>query len=324
MSEVHAASRPPAASRRTAARRTTRATAPSAVPPTGSAPFRLGDISFLNCAPLRWGLRHSGALEQFDLASGPPEWLAEELLAGRLDAGPVSLVRYLRHTDAWELLPGGVAVGSDGPVHSCHLVSRAPLDMLDGAVVALSRASRTTALLARILLEDALGVHPEYRPAAQDLDAMLTGADAAVLIGDDALRLHARPPAGLRIQDTGALWREWTGLPMVFAVWVVRREAARAHPERVRAVSAALAEAAALARAHPAAVARAAAAESARGPGGRLSEQVLLDYYRVLDYSLGDRQFAAVREFARRAAARGEVPADPLPPPSPQAPGGHP
>jgi chorismate dehydratase len=153
---------------------------------------------------------------------------------------------------------------------------------------------------------------------------MLTGADAAVLIGDDALRLHARPPAGLRIQDTGALWREWTGLPMVFAVWVVRREAARAHPERVRAVSAALAEAAALARAHPAAVARAAAAESARGPGGRLSEQVLLDYYRVLDYSLGDRQFAAVREFARRAAARGEVPADPLPPPSPQAPGGHP
>ncbi|MDX3091954.1 MULTISPECIES: menaquinone biosynthesis protein [Streptomyces] len=310
MTEVHAASRRSAPSRR----RTTH--------PAPAAPFRLGDISFLNCAPLRWGLRHGGAREQFALASGPPEWLAEELLAGRLDAGPVSLVRYLRHPDAWELLPGGLAVGSDGPVRSCHLVSRAPLGELDGAVVALSRTSRTTTLLARILLEDALGVRPEYRPAPQHLDSMLATADAAVLIGDEALRLHARPPAGLRVQDTGALWREWTGLPMVFAVWVVRREVARERPERVRAISAALAEAAALARAHPAAVARAAAAESARGSGGPLSEDVLLDYYRVLDYSLGARQLAAVREFAHRAAVRGEVPlADP---PPPTAPGGHP
>jgi chorismate dehydratase len=284
--------------------------------------LRLGDISFLNCAPLRWGLRHGAAREQFALTSAPPERLAEELLAGRLDAGPVSLVRYLRHPDAWDLLPGGLAIGSDGPVRSCHLVSRAPLRELDGAVVALSRTSRTTTLLARILLEDALGVRPEYRPAPQHLDSMLATADAAVLIGDEALRLHARPPAGLRVQDTGALWREWTGLPMVFAVWVVRREVARERPERVRAISAALAEAAALARAHPAAVARAAAAESARGSGGPLSEDVLLDYYRVLDYSLGARQLAAVREFAHRAAVRGEVPlADP---PPPTAPGGHP
>lgn len=304
MTAVHATSRSPAASRRST----------SASPP---APLRLGDISFLNCAPLRWGLAYSGAREELDMVSGPPEWLAEELLAGRLDAGPVSLVRYLRHADVWELLPGGVAVGSDGPVHSCHLVSRAPLESLDGAVVALSEASRSTALLARMLLEDAVGVRPRYRSAPQNLDDMLAAADAAVLIGDEALRLRARPPAGLRVQDTGALWRSWTGLPMVFAVWVVRREVAREHPERVRAVAAALADAAERARAHPEAVATAAAAESARGPSGRLSEQVLLDYYRVLDYSLGDRQFAAVREFARRAAARGEVPENRTLPPVP-------
>ncbi|MGW2787756.1 menaquinone biosynthesis protein [Streptomyces populi] len=284
---------------------------------SSSAPLRLGDISFLNCAPLRWGLAYSGAREEFDMASGPPEWLAEELLAGRLDAGPVSLVRYLRHADAWKLLPGGIAIGSDGPVHSCHLVSRAPLENLDGAVVALSEASRSTALLARILLEDAIGVRPGYRSAPQNLDDMMATADAAVLIGDEALRLRARPPAGLQVRDTGALWRSWTGLPMVFAVWVVRREVAREHPERVRAVAAALSDAARQARAHPEAVATAAAAESARGPGGRLSEQVLLDYYRVVDYSLGDRQLAAVREFARRAAARGEVPEGRTLPPVP-------
>ncbi|GAA2733871.1 menaquinone biosynthesis protein [Streptomyces nogalater] len=283
----------------------------------------MGDISFLNCAPLRWGLAHSGAREQFDMVSGPPEWLAGELLAGRLDAGPVSLARYLRHTDAWELLPDGVAIGSDGPVHSCHIVSRAPLDNLDGAVVALSEASRSTTLLARILLEDAVGVRPVYRSVPQNLDDMLDIADAAVLIGDEALRLHARPPAGLRIQDTGALWRGWTGLPMVFAVWVVRREVAREHPLAVRALAASLTDAAERAGAHPEAVARAAAAESARSPGGRLSEQVLVDYYRVLDYSLGDRQLAAMSEFRRRAAARGELTEErSLHPATPPVPGG--
>lgn len=314
MTVVHATSRPPAASRRTASASPHTASASA----SRSARLRVGDISFLNCAPLRWGLARSGAREAFDMVSGPPEWLAEELLAGRLDAGPVSLVRYLRHADAWQLLPGGVAIGSDGPVHSCHLVSRAPLKSLDGAVVALSEASRSTSLLVRMVLEDAIGVRPTYRWAAQNLDDMLAVADAAVLIGDDALRLHARPPAGLRVRDTGALWHGWTGLPMVFAVWVVRREVAREHPDRVRAVAAALTDAAERARAHPESVAAAAAAESARGPdgpGGRLPEQVLLDYYRVLDYSLGDRQLAAVREFARRAAARGEVPESrPLPP----------
>lgn len=274
-----------------------------------SAELRLGDISFLNCAPLRWGLRQSGAHERFDLVAGPPEWLATELLAGRLDAGPVSLVRYLRHTDVWTLLSDRVAIGSDGPVHSCHVVSRKPLTSLDRATVAVSDASRTTAVLARMLLEDMVAVHPVYRSAPQQLDAMLAGADAAVVIGDEALRVSAALPAGLRVSDTGELWRKWTGLPMVFAVWVVTRDVARRHPARVRAAAEALADAAERARAQPAAVAAAAAVEAAHGPSGPLPQRVLLDYYHALDYSLGDRQLAGIREFASRAAARGDIPA---------------
>lgn len=274
--------------------------------------LRMGNISFLNCAPLRWGLAAGRGTARpeaaFDLVEGPPEWLAGELLAGRLDAGPVSLTRYLRHRDTLGLLPGGVAVGSDGPVRSCHLVSRGPLSGLDGAKVALSTASRSTVLLARMLLEDAVGVRPAYREAAQELDAMLATADAAVLIGDDALRLGAAPPPGLLISDTGALWRDWTGLPMVFAVWVVRHDVARRRPAEVRAAAAVLTGAAALAREHPQEVAAAAAAEAAATPGGALPEHVLLDYYRAIDHSLGDRQLAGLREFARRAAARGAIP----------------
>lgn len=274
---------------------------------SGAVPPRLGDISFLNCAPIRWGLADSGALREIDLVSATPERLAAELLSGALDISPISLVRYLRHADDLCLLPG-LAIGSDGPVGSCHIVSRGPLEGLDGQVVALSEASRSTALLARMLLEDGVGVRPVYRTARQDLEGMLRTARAAVVIGDDALRLQADVPRGLTVHDTGAMWRNWTGLPMVFAVWAVRREFAEARPDVVREVQAALTDAVVRARSHPLEVAAAAARASREGRAGALEVPVLLDYYRSLDYSLGDRQLAAIQEFAERAAARGETP----------------
>jgi chorismate dehydratase len=219
----------------------------------------------------------------------------------------VSLAHYLRHTGELLLLPG-LAIGSDGPVQSCNLVSRVPLERLDGRTVALSDTSRTTVLLVRMLLEDAVGVRPVYRSHRQDLEAMLTAADAAVLIGDDALRLNAAGRPGYTVHDTGAMWRDLSGLPMVFAVWAVRREFALAHPERTRAVHAALLDALCRARRAPGAVAAAAARESAGTRNGHLDEGVLAGYYQALDYSLGERQLAAVGEFARRAAVWGEVP----------------
>ncbi len=299
---------------------------------------RVGDFSFLNCAPIRWGLAASGQAHRFDSLSAPPARIATELRTGRLDVGPVSLVEYLRHADELLLLPG-LAIGSDGPVQSCHLVSPVPLTDLHDRTVALSETSRTTVLLVRMLLEDAFGARPVYLPHRQDLDAMLDRADAAVLIGDDALRLNTTGRPGYTVHDTGELWRDWTGLPMVFAVWAVRRSFALDQPERLRGVHAALLDAVALARGNPDAVASAAARECAASPRGRLDERVLADYYAALDYCLGARHLASIREFARRAAARGEVPANarplfapalcdgaplPVPRPYPAFHGGHP
>ncbi|MGA5900207.1 menaquinone biosynthetic enzyme MqnA/MqnD family protein [Streptomyces venetus] len=273
----------------------------------GTLTARLGDISFLNCAPIRWGLADSGAVHDVDLVSAAPERLAARLLSGDLDISPISLVRYLRHADDLYVLPG-LGISSDGPVRSCHIVSRDPLEDLDGREVALSDASRSTTLLARMLLEDAIGVRPVYRTLRQDVEGMLKTARAAVVIGDDALRLHADVPRGLTVHDTGAMWRSWTGLPMVFAVWAARREFAQARPDVVREVRAALLDAVGRARSHPEEVAAAAAREARSGRAGALGTPVLLDYYRALDYSLGERQLAAIQEFAARAAARGEVP----------------
>lgn len=271
--------------------------------------IRLGDIAFLNCAPIRWGLRNGDTETPLAVEPALPERLAELLLGGKLDISPVSLVRYLRHADELLLLPG-LAIASDGPVRSCLIVSDGPLERLDDRTVALSRDSRSSTLLARILLEDTIGVRPRYRRERQHLDTMLSVADAAVLIGDEALHANVTRQRGLVAHDVGQLWRDWTGLPMVFAVWAARRDFAGRHPGRVRAAHATLLAARRRALRNLAAVTDSAAREPAARESGAFTREVLLDYYQCLDYTLGERHLASIRAFARLGAARGELPAD--------------
>jgi chorismate dehydratase len=269
---------------------------------------RVGHIQFLNCLPLYWGLMRSGALLDVDLHKDTPDRLNAALVAGDLDIGPISLVEYLRHTDELLLLPD-LAVGSDGPVLSVNLVSTLPLDRLDrldGRRVALGSTSRTGVLLARMLLAARYGATPEYFSCPPDLTEMLLEADAAVLIGDVALRaLYEAPRRGLTVTDLGQAWREWTGLPMVFAAWAVRREFAEAQPGQVKDVHEAFLRSREVSLRELDEVATAAARWEP------FDAATLASYFRVLDFSLGERQVAGVREFARRAAELGAVP--PLP-----------
>src|SRR4051794_1243612 len=185
---------------------------------------RVGHIQFLNCLPIYWGLMRSGALLDVDLHKDTPDRLNTALVDGDLDIGPISLVEYLRHADELLLLPD-LAVGSDGPVLSVNLGSTVPPAELDGRKVALGSTSRTGVMLARILLAGRYGADPEYFDCPPDLTEMLLEADGAVLIGDVALRaLYEAPRRGLTVTDLGQAWREWTGLPMVFAVWAARRD----------------------------------------------------------------------------------------------------
>ena len=270
-------------------------------PPAWRRP-RVGHIQFLNCLPLYWGLMRSGALLGVDLHKDTPDRLNDALVAGELDVGPISLVEYLRHTEELLLLPD-LAVGSDGPVLSVNVVSTVALDELDGRRVALGSTSRTGVLLARMLLESRYGVQPEYFRCPPDLTEMLLEADAAVLIGDAALRARSEAPRrGLIVTDLGEAWREWTGLPMVFAVWAVRRDFAEAYPGVVKEVHQAFLTSRELCLTELETVASAAARWEP------FSADELADYFRALDFSLGERQIAGLREFAARAADAGVVP----------------
>jgi chorismate dehydratase len=197
---------------------------------------RLGHIQFINCLPLYYGLVKNDDLLDVDLVKSNPKDLATQLVAGELDIAPIPTIEYARHADDLVLLPD-IAISSDGEVQSILLLSTRPASELSGATVALADTSRTSQVLARILLAKRWAVDATFVEMPPDLPAMLREADAALLIGDDALRAYWDKPADVIEYDLGTEWTAWTGLPMVYAVWAVRREFAKAQPDATKAVT---------------------------------------------------------------------------------------
>ncbi|MCQ4045176.1 menaquinone biosynthesis protein [Streptomyces rubrisoli] len=265
----------------------------------------MGHIQFLNCLPLYWGLARTGTLLDLELTKDTPDELNDMLVRGDLDIGPISLVEFLRHADDLVVLPD-IAVGCDGPVMSCVIVSQVPLDQLDGAKVALGSTSRTSVRLAQLLLAERIGVSPDYYTCPPDLGLMMQEAQAAVLIGDSALRatLHDAPRLGLEVHDLGLMWKEWTGLPFVFAVWAARREYLADRPRAVFEVHKAFLASRDLSLEEV----EKAAEQAARWEA--FDAEVLRRYFTTLDFSLGRDQLTGIAEFARRVGDSTGFPPD--------------
>lgn len=210
---------------------------------------RLGHIQFINCLPLYYGMVKNDVLLDVDLVRANPADLADMLVAGELDIAPIPAIEYARHADDLVLLPR-IAISSDGEVQSILLVSTVPAEELTGHTVALAANSRTSQVLARVLLDKRWDVKPSFVEMPPDLPAMLRDADAALLIGDEALRTYWDRPAGLFVYDLGAEWTRWTDLPMVYAVWAVRRTFAKSDHTVVATVAEALDESLAYCRGH--------------------------------------------------------------------------
>jgi len=210
---------------------------------------RLGHIQFINCLPLYYGMVKNDVLLDVELVRADPAELATDLLAGKLDLAPIPAIEYARHAEELVLLPD-IAISSDGEVQSILLLSKVPANELTGCTVALTNTSRTSQVLARILLAKHWDATPTYVEMPPDLPAMLRDADAALLIGDEALRAYWESPLGVHVYDLGTEWKAWTGLPMVYAVWAVRREFAIQQPEAVRSVGDSLTGSLAYCRAH--------------------------------------------------------------------------
>ena len=177
---------------------------------------RVGAVNYLNARPLIEDLEHYAP--QWQLVLDVPSRLADAMAAGLLDIGLIPVVEFLRAPE-YTFIPG-IAIASWGPVLSVTLFSRVPWPHIRR--IALDEGSRTSAALVQVLMLQRWGVEAEYQSLPLNAAGEEVDADAVLLIGDRAMR--ACLPGWPYAYDLGMEWTDWTGLPMVYALWAVRPE----------------------------------------------------------------------------------------------------
>jgi predicted solute-binding protein len=165
---------------------------------------------------LVWGLQHGRQRNTFDLSFEIPSVCADKLADGSADIGLVPVIEAKRQ--GLEFVPG-LGIACNGPVRSILLVSHVPAP--DIRTLAADSSSRTSVALTELILRERFGATPRMVTHVPDLARMLDCADAALVIGDPALRFHP-DELPYHVYDLGQEWKWLTGLPMVFAVWAAR------------------------------------------------------------------------------------------------------
>jgi len=186
--------------------------------------LRIGQIEYANCTPIYHVLREHFPCSEYEFVKGVPTELNRLLALGYIDVCPSSSIEYALHHDQYRIFPQ-LSISSDGAVASVLLFSRIPIEHLDGTIILLSSESATSVNLLKILMAQRYNCYCRYAVTPLSLSDALLDSPALLLIGDAALRASFSD-SGLHIYDLGTLWRDWTGLPFVFALWLCRKEVA--------------------------------------------------------------------------------------------------
>jgi chorismate dehydratase len=254
--------------------------------------IRVGAVSYLNAKPLYHRLEEWA--DGVELSMDLPSRLAEKLASGELDLALVPSVEYLRGAESgYEILPG-FAIAARGAVRSVKLFSRVPFGRIDR--LALDEGSRSSQALTLVWLDARHGVRPSIvEPLPMGVSALESTADAVLVIGDRAMKVPDAPFHS--VVDLAEAWNELTGLPFVFALWVVRPGVELGDLPNI------------LARCRAEGLAHAGDLAAECGPRLGIDRGVCLDYLtRVLSYELGEPEVAGLRRFARMAADLGLAP----------------
>jgi len=181
-------------------------------------PFRISIIDYLNSAPLNYGFKQGLGYEHFHFKFQVPSVCADQLRSGEVDAGLISSIEFLR-IPKLRIVPG-LCIASPKRVRSVVILSKVPPEEIRS--LALDTSSRSSVVLGQILLRERYGATPTTHGMGPDLECMLETHDAALVIGDPAMRARKE---GLIVMDLAEEWHAWTGLPFVFALWMVREAA---------------------------------------------------------------------------------------------------
>ncbi len=198
--------------------------------------MRIAASTYLNSAPLVYSFAQGSLRKRFTfIGDAAPSRCAAMLAAGQCEVALIPVIEYQR-ISGLRILPE-IAVASKDRVRSVILAARRPLN--EAQIVTLDTSSRTSQALVKILFQRRYGTLPHFLERTPDAkincENMLEDGDAALVIGDPAMRLAASArQMGAQIYDLAEEWRAMTGLPFVFAVWAVREEVLEDAPNLVR------------------------------------------------------------------------------------------
>jgi chorismate dehydratase len=208
--------------------------------------LRISIVEYLNTAPLVWGFAEGPLAGRYDLSFALPSQCSEQLRNGDVDVAIIPAIEYQRIPNLVAL--PGMAVAAKREVRSILLISKKPIQR--AKTIALDTSSRSSAALVRILAAERWQIQPAFVDARPDPSKMLEHHDAALVIGDPALRiavkmdqLAGKAPSGQRccqgedsdmpvpghesifVYDVAHEWQELTGKPCVLAIWAGRAAA---------------------------------------------------------------------------------------------------
>lgn len=251
--------------------------------------FTVGHIPFLNCVPCFQFLKQSGFVG--GLVSGVPSALNSMLQQGELDISPSSSFEYAQHWQDYLLLPGH-SISSAGKIKSVLLFSPVELSALEGRKIAITGESATSINLLRVILREFVGLE-EFADSVpnEPVENLIARQEPALLIGDRALRAAAAQPAGMKIFDLGELWYQQTGLPFVYALWMIRRESLGAYAAELENLSDQLWQSYEIVMQNPKVVAALYTADTGLNVGQ------IVDYWNGIDYRLEDRHLEGLHLF---------------------------
>ncbi len=262
--------------------------------------LRIGEIEYANCTPLFTVLKKEYDCADYRFVRGVPARLNAMLSRGEIDLCPASSFEYGKSADQYYLLPG-LSISSVGAVKSVLLFSRLPIDQLDNHAIGLTAESDTSVNLLKIIMAKGYGFTNRFERTTLPLAEALGSFSALLLIGDTALKERERG-GELYVYDLGELWRALTGLPFVFALWIVTREAAETKGQEVRLLGRQL-----LAAKERAYETYGEIAEGCRDMAW-LGRAGLVDYWRTISYDLTPQHIAGVRRFFAMAHELGLLP----------------
>jgi chorismate dehydratase len=264
--------------------------------------LRIGKIEYANCVPLFRALCSALGDDCHHFVTGVPAILNGMLAHGEIDLSPSSSIVYGADPERYWLVPD-LSISATGPVKSVLLFSRLPLENLNGRLIGLTNESDTSVALLKIVLARFFGFDNEFERTDLKLPDALSRFSALLLIGDAALR-ESLEGHDCYIYDLGEIWYRFTGLPFVFALWIINRAAIVGRENEVRELVRSLQEAKCIARQKLAGYVEGSGLEW-------FGAEELIAYWKTISYDLGAEEIKGVKAFYNHAAELGIIAAAP-------------